>query len=116
MDQDIKKKLITIAIGFLIFTITYFIVKSKYIKSKPTGYKRTVIVHKDGNVKDKITFDETYSNFQMGFFILVITAIILFSSTYLLCFKESSSDYTSSSISPSSSIISSSLDSITPLE
>ena len=115
MDQDTKKKLITFAIGFLIFTITYFIVKSKYIKSRPTGYKRTVIIHKDGNVKDKVTFDESYSNFQMGFFILAITAIILLSSTYLICFKESSTDYTSSSISPSS-IVSSSLDAITPLE
>ena len=91
MDQDIKKKLITIAIGFLIFTITYFIVKSKYIKSKPTGYKRTVILHKDGKVKDKITYDETYSNFQMGFFILTLTFLLLFIGSYLFCFKGESS-------------------------
>ena len=100
MDQDTKKKLITIAIAFLIFAITYFVVKSKYIKPRLTGYKRTVILHKDGQVKDKITYDEYYSNFQMGFFILTVTFIVLLTSSYLFCFKGNSS-YSADIPSPS---------------
>ena len=106
MEPETKKKIIAISIGLLIFMVAYFIIRSKYIKSRPTGYKKTIILHKDGNIKEKITFDETYSNYQIGFFILTITTLFLITAIYLTCFScgESSSysmSQMSSSISPS---------------
>lgn len=106
MDPETKKKLIAISIGALIFMVSYFIIRSKYIKSRPTGYKKTIIIHKDGNIKEKITFEETYSNYQMGFVILTLTSLFLIVSIYLTCFScNESSNYSmskiSSSISPS---------------
>jgi hypothetical protein len=101
MDQHTKKKIITIAIAFLIFAVSYFIVKSKYIKSKPTGYKKTVLLHKDGKVIKKTTYEETYCNFQFGFFILTLTFLILLFGTYFVCFKRGESCYSVPELSSS---------------
>jgi len=115
MDPVTKKKLIAISIGVLIFMVTYFIIRSKYMKSRPTGYKKTIILHRDGNIKEKITFDETYSNYQMGFFILIITTLFLITAIYLTCFScGESSSYSMPQIA--SSISSSMESSVKPLD
>ncbi len=114
MDAETKNKLIAISIGFLIFMISYFVIRSKYIKSKPTGYKKTIIIHKEGKVKEKITFEETYSNYQLGFFILFLIFLTITTGIYLTCFK-CKNDYSMPDLSSSSS--SSSIESgIKPLD
>jgi Na+/melibiose symporter-like transporter len=101
MDAETKNKLIAISIGFLIFMISYFVIRSKYIKSKPTGYKKTIIIHKEGKVKEKITFEETYSNYQLGFFILFLIFLFTVTAIYLTCFK-CKNDYSMPDLSSSS--------------